>query len=226
MVTLMVLMANVVNAASDEVKVVPVYEEPRHRLVFANEDMMIINVSVPPGDTTLYHTHSHPTAYVVFTAARVRLQTLGEDWVELDPEQAPKAGDIIYREDYLKTPLTHRAENLDEIPFQVLGVINRGRGNKSSPESRVDNAPEPESPWFRVYRFDLAGGRGTDVHHHAHPVVVVQVNDGKSVVIENDWPTAEKTVGGTWSWHRGGIEHSLVNSGEAEVELIEIEVIK
>jgi hypothetical protein len=40
---------------------VPVHEEPRHHLVFQNKEIRILNVLVPPGDTTQYHIHTTPS---------------------------------------------------------------------------------------------------------------------------------------------------------------------
>ena len=36
---------------------VPVTKEPRHRVAFENAELRILDVNVPPGDTTLDHLH-------------------------------------------------------------------------------------------------------------------------------------------------------------------------
>lgn len=37
---------------------VPVEQEPRHHLEFANESLRVISPQIPPGDTTLEHVHT------------------------------------------------------------------------------------------------------------------------------------------------------------------------
>ena len=36
----------------------PVYEEPRHKIVLLNQYVRLIDVNIPPHDTTLYHRHA------------------------------------------------------------------------------------------------------------------------------------------------------------------------
>ena len=49
-------------AASDAPapRAVPVYQEPRHRLVFQSALARVLDVRIGPGDTTAYHIHADP----------------------------------------------------------------------------------------------------------------------------------------------------------------------
>ena len=60
-----------VSVAQDE-KVVPVHEEPRHRLVFEAPATRILDVQIPAGDTTLFHTHSDPILYVSMSQSQTQ----------------------------------------------------------------------------------------------------------------------------------------------------------
>src|SRR5688500_2674766 len=66
--------------ATQNEKIVPVHQEPRHQLVFERPGTKILNVQIPPGDTTLFHTHSHPILYVNMSGSQTRSQTLGGAW--------------------------------------------------------------------------------------------------------------------------------------------------
>ena len=208
-------------AASDKPPVVPVYEEPRHRLVFEKGHIRIFNTSIPPGDTSLFHFHENPTLYVMLNGARMRNQNLGEEWTEPNPDIAIKNGAFVFR-DYHANPQTHRVDNIGRQSFQVIGVINSGEGKNAV--SALSSKPEVENQWFNGYRYTLAAGESTATHKHDNPVLIVQVSDGHSNVIERGVPGAEKTVVGTWSIHEGGIGHSLNNLGSDDVELVEIEM--
>ena len=60
-----------------EEPVVPVYHEPHHRQVFQYGSTRILDVQVPPGDTSWYHTHDSPILYVTLSAGQIRTQNLG-----------------------------------------------------------------------------------------------------------------------------------------------------
>ena len=200
--------------------VVPVYKEPRHRLVYEKGNIRIINVSIPAGDTSLYHHHQNPTLFVMLSGALMRNQNLGGKWTDPSPNMVTKVGAFVFM-DYPK-PQDHRVQNIDHQSFQAIGVINAGPGSNST--ATLAQKPEVDNHWFNGYRFKLAPGAETAVHHHAFPVFIVQVGKGDSVVMERGYPTAEKTVSGNWSVHAAGVDHRLRNIGKTEVELIEIEM--
>src|SRR6187402_1477188 len=61
-------------------RVVPVYEEPRHRQVFRSGTTRILELIVLPGDTSLFHSHEDPIVYVNLSSGALRTQELGKDW--------------------------------------------------------------------------------------------------------------------------------------------------
>jgi len=219
-IILAMLFAVVLRAIAAEPAVVPAWEEPRHRLVFDRDTIRIFSTNIPAGDRSLYHRHEHPTLYVVLSGGHMRNQDLGKEWVELPAGPALSAGAFLYR-DYAAEPQTHRVENLGDHSFQVIGVVNLGSGAETE---AAGAGTELHNRWFDGYRFKVPAGQSTEIHRHAHPVLVVQVGAGRSCVVEYDWPTAEKTVAGTWSMHEAGVEHALKNLGAAGVELVEIEM--
>src|SRR5262245_38012984 len=60
--------------------VVPVHHEPHHRQVFQYGTTRILDLQVPPGETSWFHTHEWPVLYVTLGRSAVRTQELGEDW--------------------------------------------------------------------------------------------------------------------------------------------------
>jgi quercetin dioxygenase-like cupin family protein len=215
------LLATVLRTSAAEPPAMRAWEEPRHRLVFEKGDIRIFNTNIPAGDRSLYHRHDHPTLYVVLNVGRMRNQDQGKDWAEIPPGPGMPAGAFLFR-DYAAEPQVHRVENIGEQSFQVSGVVNLGPGTEAAAAGA--GTPEVRNRWFDGYRFRLAAGQGTGTHRHAHPVLVVQIGNGRSCVVEHDWPTAEKTVAGTWSVHDAGVAHELKNLGADGVELVEIEI--
>lgn len=217
---LLLILPSVMQSAAAAPPVVPVYEEPRHRLVYEKGDIRIINVSIPAGDTSLYHHHQNPTLFVMLNGALMRNQNLGGEWTDPSPNMETRLGAFVFM-DYPK-PQNHRVQNIDQQSFQAIGVINGGPGSDS--RATLAQKPEVDNRWFNGYRFKLAPGARTGIHHHAFPVFIVQVGKGDSVVIERGYATAEKTVSGNWSVHAAGVDHQLQNIGTGNVELVEIEM--
>lgn len=195
----------------------PVYREIRHRLVFDAPPFRIFNPRIAPGDRSEFHSHTDPTLYVVISPAFMRSRETGGEWSG-PPAELARIGSIEYR-DYRRTPQNHQVENVGKTEFNMLGIINESPG-----DDRTDAAAEFDNPWFSVHRYRLAAGSAVSGHEHQNPVVIVQVSEGRTDVVEHDWPTAPKTVLGNWSWHAGGIPHTLRNNGDTEVELVEIEL--
>ena len=91
---------------------VPVYEEPRHKPVFTNEYVRIIQARIKDKDTSLFHIHATPSAFVFVKPAHYENQVLGEKWTT---PNYPK-GHAWYSS-FAGSPSTHRvaAHPNDEI---------------------------------------------------------------------------------------------------------------
>ncbi len=194
---------------------VPVQEEPRHQLVLDDEVAFILDVQIPPGDTTLYHTHADPIFYVSIGTSRTRSQVMGRDWVGPGEGLVSSPGRVFSNIRYADRPVTHRVNNVGDGLFRLIAVINRSHG--PSADSAV-RSPRPiamlpsgfeveiDNHWFRSFRGTLEPGASSTLHRHALPVVTVQVADG------------------TWLFHIAGTEHRLENPGDTSLELVEIEI--
>src|SRR5215510_5426519 len=60
---------------------IPVTKEPHHRVVFENSQFRILDVNVPPGETTLDHSHDRDLVTVSMSnGAETRAQAAGQSW--------------------------------------------------------------------------------------------------------------------------------------------------
>lgn len=105
---------------------VAVKDEPRHHNVFENDHIRILNVFIPPHDTTEYHLHNTPSVFIVFTNTNVSSQLIGK--------QPQKGANIIGQLSYdnLNTPRTHRVWNEDTSWFHVMDIELIGGKPKSN----------------------------------------------------------------------------------------------
>jgi hypothetical protein len=95
---------------------VHVRDEPRHHNVFENEYLRILDVYLPPGDTTLYHLHNTPSVFVFFTSTTTASQLQGQSATR----SISDANTAIF--DSLVTPRIHRVWNEDSGWFHVMDV--------------------------------------------------------------------------------------------------------
>jgi len=68
-------------------KNVPVRKEPRHIPEFSNKYIRVINAQIKDGDTSLFHVHSIPSAFVFLTDVNYDNQILDKPWETLSSQK-------------------------------------------------------------------------------------------------------------------------------------------
>ena len=212
---------------------VPLSQEPRHRVTFENAQFRILDVNVPPGDTTLDHLHEFDIATVSMTnGTDTRLQSSGQPWSPVRPPRP--LGDATVTE-YTGKPGSHRLETVGRSAYQLFAVENlRASGWSTTPAaSGTATKPVTESRAFRIYDVRLARERSQVTHTHAVPTIAVLIS-GKAMSEAPDTPAnvnAPPPVGlrqldqpGQWILIPSGETHHVVRRGTADARLVEIEV--
>lgn len=224
------LLVSVTVAAAAQV---PLSQEPRHRLVFENADLRVLDVRVPPGDTTLEHRHDRDLVTVSMNeTADTRTQSPGRPWGPTRPRRP--VGDIAVTE-YAQAPGSHRMENVGGSPYHLFAVENRKAGGWSgaTPVSAQATRLTADARAFRVYDVRLDRDGSQTSHTHGVPTVVVLI--AGSVMSEGPdaqaaalapAPVGLKRVDqpGQWVLVPAGDTHHLVRLGTTDARLVEIEV--
>lgn len=212
--------------------VVPVHQEPRHRMVFEAPGVRVLDVQIPPGDTTLFHTHSDPILYVTMSSSTTRTQTLGGTWngapapgpaasspFKLAPSSPP--GRMMSTTTYAERPLTHRVSNVGETLFRLIATTNASPGDETTgPSTGFAGTPEITNRWFRGYRLVVDGDGGNE-HRHANPVNLVLVSGRASATIGKTTRALDQL--GLFAFIEPNVPHRLASVG-GEAQLIEVEV--
>ncbi|MBS1525392.1 MAG: hypothetical protein JST19_07075 [Bacteroidetes bacterium] len=112
---------------------VQVRNEPRHHNVIENKYFRVLDVRIPPGDTTLQHIHLTPSVILFFSNTVTATQLKGQGWVK----STSVAGTALYR-DFSKDTTIHRVSNWDTTPYHVtdielLSVYDPGNTRKPLP---------------------------------------------------------------------------------------------
>jgi len=200
---------------------VPVYREPMHRLVYRNPLVRVLDVRIPPGETTAYHVHSAPMVGVAIQDARVWYQAAG---AAPGPAAGPKPTPYEFTNWSQPLPYTHRVANVDRAPLHYVVAEWLARSGQETPALPNDETRElvEESPALRVYRITLAPGASTWPHTHVGPGLVVLGTPGS--LQDDGGPHARGGSGaGSWRWREGPYRHRLRNDGKTRLVVFEID---
>ncbi|HEY4285891.1 MAG TPA: hypothetical protein VGN00_02220 [Puia sp.] len=172
----------------DTSKVIQVRKEPRHHDVLDNGWVRILDVHIPPGDTSLYHKHSTPSIFLVLGNTRTGSQTI------VEPRHRTFSTEGLWYEDFTDTPRIHRVWNEDKVPFHTIDIeLPHKPTGKAGP---VVSDPAftllfDEKP-ARGYRVTVARGHGVELAARPTPLVVVGLVKTASIAQVNNKPFKSK----------------------------------
>ena len=200
---------------------VPVYREPMHRLVFQSPLVRVLDVRVPPGDTTGYHVHADRLVGIAVQDARTWAQVLGAPpGAVATPRTLPSTFDNWSQQ----LPYTHRVANVDTVPLHYVVAEWLAQSGAQAPALRdgPDRRLLREGATARIYQVTLAPGRATQPHTHATPGLVVLGTPG---ALSEEGPSRAKggKGAGSWSWHDTPAPHVLRNDGAERIVVYEID---
>ena len=197
---------------------VPVEQEPHHHVVLKNDSVIVMHVTIPPGESTLYHTHSHDRAAVHLTNSAITLQEVDKPE---SPEMRTQAGEIL-ASTHKDDALTHRVRNAGPGPFEVIDVEFLQRPKEPSPPAAAVVA---ENPSARIYKWVLAPGATSAMHTHERPYLIVAVSTVQLTMTAPDGKSFTHEVkAGDFHWVDSKVTHTLANAGATEGQIVEIEL--
>ncbi len=174
---------------------IPIEQEPRHRLVFANEFVRIIDALLPPLYVSQNHTHTLDNVSVTILSG-------------LEGAQAQARVGFA---GFSRGGYSHIITNPNTAPMRFIAVELRAPDASGAGEE----LPQPNhtavltNARVRVSRVKLDAGQRIAEHTHQSGFVSVVVRGG-------DGP-------GSWKWHGGADAASPLAAGTQALELVEIE---
>jgi hypothetical protein len=199
---------------------VPATREPHHDVKLENRYVRLLDVTVPPWDSTLFHIHENPYVYVSIGAATLKAQVSGSnDFTDLNL----KDGEVRY-----SGTVIHRVGNIVGTPFRNITIQIQGRDDtapgSAAVTGRVNGAsPVLDNEIIHVDRLILEPGQSTGAHTHARYSIVVAVHEGSLRVESAGRPPASVTMRpGDFDPHTGPHAHTLTNVGTTRFEAIEV----
>jgi len=213
------LLLLLVGASVAQEQPIPVDQEPHHKVVLKNDFVVVMHVTLAPGERTLYHTHSHDRAAVELSTSSISQQKVGE---AEGPAGHTQPGDVS-ASTLPSGGYSHRVHNTGSGVFEVLDVEFLQR-----PEAPSEDTAGPvvgENPSARAYRWSLAPGAKTPQHTHHRPYLIVAVTPMKLKMAAPDGQSVTHDVkAGDFHWVDVEVTHVLSNDGTAAGEIVEFEL--
>ena len=191
--------------------------EPRHHPKFENEYVRIWDVTVPAGDTTLWHAHRNDNVVVSFGDVNLRIETLGSDTVE----RPWKFGEVRFT----KATYVHRAKNIGQTDFHnfTIELLKSPAGATLTKEAGRE--PVIENERIRVFRVSLEPGQSGPMHTHTVPILAIALTAAELEVTTKGKAEPERVTRplGNVLWRPEPVTHSIKNVSKTKYEGVDIE---
>lgn len=195
-------------AVADEA-IVPVYGEPRHRLMFEDARIRVLDLEIPVGEMTLFHRHDQPVLYITLSDTETRAQRRGSRWGSPIPGRT-RTGAVDTNESYARNPVVHRVENIGDAPLHLIMVLNERRDSVAVNAGILSGMPgvvELGSSFFAQSRLSLEPGESLDWHGVTARIVFTLASDGLVLIRNKTQP------GMTRGMHEPGDFHVIDSDG-------------
>jgi hypothetical protein len=210
--------------AEDDGPAVPVQNASYHQPVFGNDRVMLLNVYIPAGRSSNYHTHSLDQISVLVEDAEQTGQVMG------GPVTGPRhgiRGNVNYSADSQHN-VTHRGSNVGSTPFHNIVValkkpgpegLTAGTRDVSGYTQVIDNER------LRAWRLILEPGQSVGTVTQRSPGMRIVVDGGEIVESAPGARDRARAVKlGEFYWQDGGDTRAIRNVGSTRVQLVEFEL--
>ena len=196
-----------------------------HHLALESGQIRVLDVQIPPGETSLLHIHRAPIIYVAIEASAIDVKPLGGEWRHTSVANW-KPGGVAYELSYAEKDFSHRVRNVGTGDFRLIAMTNSGPGISGPPpsdETVIPGEVENDLRWFRQSRVVVPRGESSGVFRSKHPAVVVQVSPGETEILAKDQTGRSMASSGSFVFVEEGHDFTVRNSASAPVTLVVIE---
>ena len=206
--------------------IVPVDQEPNHRLVLRGTSARVFDVAFPPGQASLFHRHDKDSVMVCLQGADVPSEEPGKPVAARPPIPS---GDIYYRA-YARNPFVHRIRNVGQSDFRMLDI--EILKEPAAPGAPYELATLPaaadaviDNERVRVSRISVGAYAATDLMHFNGSHLLVSMTDGEFDLERPDAPSARlATRRGNLHLEENPQQWIIRNPAGSALEFVAIEV--
>lgn len=163
---------------------VQVRYEPRHHNVFENEYVRILDVHLPPGDTTQVHIHSTPSAFITLRNVHTGSQVFSQD----PADTATIGSNLVDFTGFYHQPRIHRVYNSDTREYRVMDIeLLKKEYQSLQPPMDIKGMKVvfDEKP-ARGYELLLAKGEKIKIADRNAPLLLVNGTEGSNISLNKN----------------------------------------
>lgn len=204
---------------------VPVEQEPHHPIVFENKNVRIYDALIPPGEATLFHTHSFDNVAVTVSGGMGMNEHQG---MPPTPFSNLPAGWVHFSK-ATNAPYTHRLTNTGATPLRFVTVEILSSSAPPGVPAVLNTVPGHQlvlqNDRVTVYRILVDPKQSTGTRSRTLPWLRISVSQSTiSVQRPGKSPEILDAKPGDYRWYEGPTTDSIENVGSTKYEAIEIEL--
>jgi len=189
---------------------IPVSQEPRHHKILENDHLRLLDVHLPPGDTSMIHIHATPSVFVIINNVKTGSEVISEEDHSKSP--IPHFGNMWF-EGFYEKPRIHRVWNSDIAEFHVMDIELTNK-NYVTIEGPIKQAPFTflfdEKP-VRAYNLDLQPGANISILPDKADILMILMTESATSVRVNEKDFRKK---GDYLYISSGASLGLKNSSQ------------
>jgi quercetin dioxygenase-like cupin family protein len=206
---------------------VPIVKAPYHRPVFTNQYLTLLDIYIPPGRNSGYHTHSQDSVSVNIVVGQQTNQDFGSETIT-PPAGGGERGRATFFPYVKEGPRTHKATNIGPTPFHnVSFLLTSPTPYKTTPSTRAVHGftQVMDNERVRGWRVQLEPGQSTGQMTQSAPGLRIVVVGGEIAelvpgVADRAWWLSQ----GQYFWQEPGTTRSIKNIGTTPVDFVEFEL--
>jgi hypothetical protein len=189
-----------------------VKDEPRHKNVFENEFVRVLDVRIQPGDTTLFHIHETPSVFVAFTNTAIGSQL----WDQPGIQSYTKQGDVSY-ESFFPKPRIHRVWNSDTTEFHVMDIeiLAPTKDTTALANQNPNLVPAFDSKKAKAYNVKISSRKRVKLETTRNPMLLVVFSGELDLT---DFNNTVKIRSGSFHWVENYSKVTLENKQAIQME--------
>ncbi len=209
--------------AQPQQTVVPIEQEPFHRIVFQNKNVRIIDCIIPPGELTLFHTHFFDSVTVAISSGTATGEIQGKP-----PTKFTAITGQVFFNKATTAPYTHRVGNIGTAPLRLMASEVLAPAASRGVPAALDTVPGHklvlENQVMKVYRVSVDPKQSTGIRSRTLPWLRISVSQS-TISIQEPWRHIQtlETKPGDYCWYESPTTDSIGNVGSTKYEAIEIE---
>jgi hypothetical protein len=200
---------------------VPVRLEPRHKVALENEWVRLLDVRLPPGDTSLFHIHEIPSFFIPLSTTAVGIEVKGQ----LPAESKFTLGANWFN-GFEKGPLIHKVWNSDTNTLHIIDL--EVLSTKKSPLPATVQLPDAkidfENEKLRAYKVEVSSGKQVTLPNLSTPMILISLS-GTPLQIENASKKNTELDAGGFQWLEAG-HRFTINSKETTPSTVILILLK